>query len=91
MATKTYIVHPDNSLDWLGNNYIFILILLLSLVGMALSSPEWIVINGIITMVIAGGLYLASGLDFVTGLGNIIWLVIAAVILIAKMSKQEDK
>ena len=91
IAIKTYIVHPSSGLDWLGNNYIFILIILLSLVGMALSSPEWIIINGIITMVISGALFLASGLDFVMGLGNIMWLVIAALILIAKISKQEDR
>ena len=91
MVRKSYVLNAEKSLDWLGNNYIFILVLLLSLVGMALSSPEWIIINGIITMVIAGGLYLASGLDFVTGLGNIMWLVIAAVIIISKMSKQEDR
>ena len=90
IAKKSYIVHPEDYLDWLGNNYIFIFVLLLSLVGMALTSPEWIIINGIVTMVISGGLYLARGLDFVVGLGSFIWLVIAAIILISKMSKQED-
>ena len=91
MAKKTYVLHPSGDLDWLGNNYIFILIILFSLVGMALSSPEWIIVNGIITMVISGGLWLANGLDFVMGLGNIVWLVIAAIILIMKISKQEDR
>ena len=91
MVAKTYILDPEGGLDWLGNNYIFIVVILFSLVGMALSSPEWIIINGIITMVIAGGLWLAGGLDFVVGLGSIMWLVIAAIILIAKISKQEDR
>jgi len=91
IAKKSYIIHPTDYLDWLGNNYILIFILLLSLVGMALSSPEWIIINGILTMVIAGGLYLASGLNFVVGLGNIAWLIFAAIILISKMAKQEDR
>ena len=91
MAKKSYIIHTSNYLDWLGNNYIFIFVLLLSLVGMALTSPEWIVINGVVTMVISGGLYLASGLNFVVGLGITVYLVIAAVILIAKMGKQEDR
>jgi len=85
------VVHPTSGLDWLGNNYIFIFIILLSMVGMALTSPEWMIINGIVTMVIAGGLWLANGLDFVTGLGAIMWLVISAIILIAKISKQEDR
>jgi len=91
MVTKTYVLHPSEGLDWLGNNYIFIVVILLSLVGMALSSPEWIILNGIITMVISGGLWLASGLDFVMGLGSIMWLIISAIILISKMSKQEDR
>ena len=91
MAKKSYVVNPTDYLDWLDNNYIFIFVLLLSLVGMALTSPEWIIINGIMTMVISGGLYLARGLDFVVGLGNIVWLIIAAIILISKISKQEDR
>ena len=91
IGKKSYVVRAGDYLDWLGNNYIFIFILLISLVGMALTSPEWIVINGILTMVISGGLYLARGLDFVVGLGSIVWLVIAAIILISKMGKQEDR
>lgn len=91
IAKKTYIIHPSSYLNWLGNNYILIFLLLLSLVGMALTSPEWIIINGIVTMVITGGLYLASGLDFVAGLGSIAWLLFAAIILIAKIAKQEDR
>jgi len=91
VVRTTYILYPESELTWLGNNYIFIIILLFSLVGMALSSPEWIIINGIITIVISGGLWLANGLSFVMGLGNIIWLVIAGIILISKISQQEDR
>ena len=58
---------------------------------MALTSPEWIIINGIIVMVISGALWLINGLDFVVGLGNLMWLVIAAGILIFKLAKQEDR
>jgi hypothetical protein len=91
VVRTTYVLYPESELTWLGNNYIFIIILLFSLVGMALSSPEWIIINGIITIVISGGLWLANGLSFVMGLGNIIWLVIAGIILISKISQQEDR
>ena len=91
MATLTYVVGEERGLAWLGNNYIFIIILLFSIMGMALSSPEWIVINAIIVFVISGALYLANGLDFVMGLGNLVWLIIAAIILISKISKQEDR
>lgn len=91
IARKSYSTDFSNDLDWLGNNYIFMFILLLSLVGMALTSPEWIIVNGIVTMVISGTLYLANDLDFVIGLGSIVWLVIAGIILISKMAKQEDR
>lgn len=91
MAIKTYVINSNKNLDWLGNNYVFIVILLFSLVGMALSSPEWIVINGVVTLVISGGLFLANGLEFVMGLGSLVWLVIAVIILISKMAKQEDR
>jgi hypothetical protein len=91
IAFKSYIVAQETQLNWLGNNYIFILVILLSLTGMTLASPEWMIINAVITMVVVGGLYLANGLDFVAGLGGIIWLVISAIILIYKISKQEDR
>lgn len=90
-AQKSYIVEEDLSLDFIGNNYFILFILMLSVIGMAFTSPEWIIINGVITMVIAGALYLANGINFVVGLGNLIWLLIAAVILILKQTQQEDR
>jgi len=77
--------------DFLDNNFIIVVVLILSLVGMALTSPEWIVMNGIITMLLAGMLWLVKGVDFVAGLGILMWLVIAAGIIILKLSKQEDR
>lgn len=91
VAVKSYVVVSESDLDWLDNNFIFILVLLFSLVGLALTSPEWVVINGIVSMIIAGGLFMANGLNFVTGLGFLAWLVIAVIIIISKMSKQEDR
>ena len=90
-AQKSYVIQENAALSFLGNNYFILFILMLSVVGMAFTSPEWIIINGVLTMVIAGGLYLANGLNFVIGLGNLIWLVIAAVILIFKLAHQEDR
>lgn len=87
----TYLVPEANGVDWLDNNYIIIVILLLSLVGMALTSPEWMILNAIITLVLSGLLFLANGLNFVMGLGITMWLVIAAIILIFKISHQEDR
>ncbi len=88
---QEYLIKEGGGIDWLGNNYFIVLIFLLSLTGIAVSSPEWIVINGVLTMVLAGGLWLLNGLDFVVGLGGLIWLIIAAGLLILKLSKQEDR
>ena len=91
VGTHTYIVREDPTLGWLNNNYIIMIVLMLSLVGMALTSPEWIIINSILTFVLSGMLMLANGLNFAVGLGLIMWLLIAAVILISKLAKQEDR
>ena len=90
-AQKGYIIQEDSGLDFALNNYFILFILMLSVIGMAFTSPEWIIINAVMTMVIAGVLYLANGLNFVVGLGNLIWLIVAAVIIIFKLSHQEDK
>lgn len=91
MAFKSYIIQEDGGIDFLGNNMIIVVILMLSIVGMALTSPEWIILNAIVTIVLVGALYLINGVDFVVGLGSIMWLIIAAVILIFKLTKQEDR
>jgi len=87
----SYIVPQDSTLNFLGNNFIIVLLLLLTLVGMAFTSPEWIIILGVITFLISGALWLLNGLSFVVGIGALIWLFIAAFILIFKMSRQEDR
>lgn len=90
-AYKTYIIPEAGALDFLGNNFFIVFIFLLSIIGMAFTSPEWIVINSVITMLIAGSLWLLNGLNFVVGLGGLMWLIVAAIILIMKISKQEDR
>ena len=91
ISLNTYVVDTDTGLDFLDNNYIIVLVLLFSLIGMALTSPEWIIINAIITLLLSGMIWLVKGISFVAGLGILMWLVIAAGILILKLSKQEDK
>jgi len=91
IGRKSYLIAEDSGLDFLGNNFFIVFVLLLSLTGMAFSSPEWIVMNGLVTMVIAGALFLVSGLNFVIGLGGLLWLVVTAGLLIFKMAKQEDR
>ena len=90
IVQRSYVVQEDLRNDWGGVNYIILIILLLSLVFMALSSPEWVVINAVITVLIGGGIWLIRGVNFVQGLGSVMWLVIGAVILITKLAKQED-
>lgn len=90
-AQQSYIILEDSGLDFLGNNFFIIIILMLSVVGMGFSSPEWMIINGVVVMLIGGAFWLLNGVDFVMGLGSLIWLIIAAGILIYKLSKQEDR
>jgi hypothetical protein len=90
-ATKSYVVEENRTTLFLNNNYFIMFIFLLSIIGMALTSPEWIVINAVITMFIGGALFLLNGMNFVVGLGGLMWLVVAAAIIIMKISKQEDR
>ena len=91
IVQQSYFIKEAGTLDWLGNNFFIVLILFLSIVGMGMASPEWIIINGVITMVLCGGIWLLNGLNFVMGLGTLMWLIVAAMILIMKISKQEDR
>lgn len=90
-AQQTFIVVEDTNLDFLGNNFFIVIIILLSLVGMAITSPEWMIINAVMVMLIGGAFWLLNGMNFVMGLGSLIWLVISAIILIIKLAKQEDR
>jgi hypothetical protein len=91
ISYNTYVIDEQVGIDFLGDNYIIVIVLMLSLVGMALSSPEWIIINGILSLLLSGMLWLVNGIGFVAGLGILMWLVIGAGILILKLAKQEDK
>ena len=90
-AIKSYIIPEAGAVDFLDNNFFIVFIFMLSIIGMAFTSPEWIVVNSVITMLMAGSLWLLNGLNFVMGLGGLMWLVVASGILIMKISKQEDK
>jgi hypothetical protein len=91
MSQSSYVIPKDLGMDFLGNNFFIVMVLMLSLVGMAFTSPEWIIVNGVMTMLIAGALWLINGVNFVIGLGALMWLVITAGILIFKLAKQEDR
>lgn len=90
-VNEGYFIAENIDLGFAGNNYLIVLVLLLTLIGMAFASPEWIVIIGIVAFVIAGGLWLINGMNLVIGLGMVIFVIIAAVILIKEMTKQEDR
>jgi len=91
VVLKNYRVEEDRGLEFLDNNFFIVFIFLLSIIGMAFTSPEWIILNSVITMFLAGALFLLNGMNFVIGLGSMMWLIIAAGILIIKIAKQEDK
>lgn len=91
IASKSYIAPEDTTLDFLNNNYLIVFILILSVTGMAFSSPEWIILNAVLTMLLSGSIWLINGLDFVMGLGSLMWLLVAGIILIFKITKQEDR
>lgn len=89
-AEKSYIVKDDLRADFSGVNYFILFIFGLSLIFMALTSPEWIILNSILTIIVGGATWLLRGMDFVLGLGAIAWLILGAVIIFMKMQKQED-
>jgi len=91
ISQNTYVIDEETGMDFLDNNYIIVVVLMLSLVGLALASPEWIIVNSVITLLLSGMLWLVNGINFVMGLGLLMWLVIAAGIIILKLSKQEDR
>lgn len=91
MSITSYVVEEDLGDLFGGNNFFIIIIFALSLIGMAITSPEFIVINGIVTLIIAGGLGLANGLNLVMGLGGLAWIIVAGIIIIVKLAKQEDR
>lgn len=91
VGIHTFLISEGNGMDFLNNNFIIVVIIIFSLTGMALTSPEWIIINAIITLSLSGMLFLVNGLNFVMGLGLLMWLLIAAGILIMKLAKQEDR
>lgn len=90
-GNKGYIVEDNASTIFSGNNFIILIIVLLSLVGMAFSNPIGIVIVAILTFVIGGALWLINGFSFVVGLGAFFWLLGAGIVIIFKMNKQEDR
>lgn len=90
-AIKSYVIPEDGTLDFQGNNFFILLIMALSIIGMAFSSPEWIVINAVIILLLGGSLWLLNGMNLVIGLGSLVWLVIGAGILIKEIAKQEDR
>lgn len=90
-AQKEYFVPEANGIEWDGLNWLFLFGLLISVSLMAISSPEWIIGNSVIVLIIGGALWMADGLNIVAGLGLILWVIVAAVILILEMANKEDR
>lgn len=91
IAQKSYVVNDDLREDFGGDNYFILIVFTISLIFMALLSPEWIVMNSVISILIGGAIWLVRGMDFVLGIGSIVWLLLGAIIIIIKMAQKEDQ
>ncbi len=89
LAILSFVNDPELDMD--GINFFIVFLFTISLVGMAISSPEWMIIISVMVLMISGTLLLVSGMNLVIGLGAIAWLLVAAGIIIFKMAKQEDR
>ena len=90
-AEKGFVVQEDLSSEFGKNNLFIVLILLLSLVGMFIASPEFMIVIAVVSLMLSGSLWLLNGMNLVVGLGGLGWLIIIAIILIKEISKQEDR
>lgn len=89
LAVLNYMNDPDLDMD--GMNFFVAFLMMISLVGMAIASPEWMILISVMVLIISGTMFLLKGMSLVMGLGAIAWVIIAAAIIIMKMSKQEDR
>ncbi len=89
LAVASYANNPELDMD--GINFFIMFLFMISLVGMAIASPEWMLIISVMVLMIGGTLLLVSGMNLVIGLGALAWLVVAIGIIIFKMAKQEDR
>lgn len=89
LAVASYSNNPELDMD--GINFFIMFLFMISLVGMAIASPEWMLIISVMVLMIGGTLLLVSGMNLVIGLGALAWLIVAIGIIIFKMAKQEDR
>lgn len=72
------------------NNYFIGALLLMILAGMFVSSPKIMVGTGIFGIALLGLLFLINGSSIGLVLGAISWFIIAAVVIILKMTKKDE-
>ena len=89
LTILSYANDPDLDMD--GMNFFIVFLFMISLVGMAIASPEWMIIISVMVLIISGTMLLLKGMSLVMGLGAIAWVIVAAAIIILKMAKQEDR
>ncbi len=89
LAVSTYVNDPELDMD--SMNFFIVFLFTISLVGMAIASPEWMILISVMVLMISGTLLLINGMNLVIGLGAIAWVLIAAAIIIFKLAKQEDR
>jgi hypothetical protein len=84
---KEIVIDDAKNLEWNNNNYFILIILILTLVGMAFVSAEAVVLVGGIGFIVGGILALISGVNIIVGIGGIIFTILGIFIIIHKMTE----
>lgn len=85
------LISEDLSSFFLLNNYFIAAILVISLGLMFITSGMALIVVSVIAIIFLGFIFLLRGVDFVTLAGSIGWIVIAAIIVIYKISQKEER
>jgi len=88
MGLESFHYSPDSSVLFNKNNFFIVFILSLSLVGLSMTSPEWMVINAVMSLVVSGSLWLLNGMNIVVGLGIMAWIFLSAGIILYKLTQE---
>lgn len=80
----------DLAPSFLLNNYVLGGLLLITLVGMSISAPVFMIVAVVFGVVLLGVMFLLKGSSIGLVLGAISWLIVAAIIAIIKIVKKSE-
>ncbi len=84
---KEIVIDDAKNLEWNNNNYFILIILILTLVGMAFVSAEAVVLVGGSGFIVGGILALINGVNIIVGIGGIIFTILGVFIIIHKITE----